>query len=278
MMFEIYVDRLKRSFKKNGPYKTLLTLPKKASLILEDLQNIKRNKTIYNIMAKHTRIIPYQYMSIGGYTIKDHNKKDDTNKVALCFGIYDEVQTELSLVDKGYKVYAFDPTPISVDLFRNNTKLNKLIHYKPWAVWSEDKKMKFFYKEDDQSFDNFEGTLEDIDHSNQYETVDAFSLKTIMEKFDLSIVDYIKMDVEGAVPEVLIAYFNSESDERKFPYEIVFELEMPKDFRMKKAIEILGKIDVLLDTLNKYYNVYNIPNDKASKNMHIHATRFDKDI
>lgn len=277
-MFKIYIDRLKRSLKKNGPYKTFFTLPKKFIVLLEDLKSAKRNKIIYNIIAQHTSIIPWHYMSVGGYTIKDYSKKDNTNKVALCFGIYDDVQTELSLVDKGYKVYAFDPTPISVNLFRNNTNLNKLIHYKPWAVWSEDKKLKFFYKEDDQNFDNFEGSLVDIDHINQYEIVDAFSLKTIMKKFDLSIIDFIKMDIEGAVPEVLIAYFNSESDEKKFPYEIVFELEMPKDFSVAKANELLRKIDILLDTLNRYYNVYYIPNDKVLRHIHIHATRFDKDI
>jgi len=60
--------------------------------------------------------------------------------------------------------------------------------------------MKFFYKEDDQIFDNFEGTLEDIDYSNHYELVDSFSLKSIMNKFEIDCVDYIKMDIEGAVP------------------------------------------------------------------------------
>ena len=276
-MSKIYIERLKMSFKRYGVYKTFLSVPKKIPVIFRNLIPNRRNNIINSILVKHTIMLPWHYSFIGGYTIKDLSEKDKGSKVALSFGIYDDVALELALSKNGYKVYAFDPTPITQDLFKKNPDLKKDIHYSPWAVWSEDKKMKFYYKEDDQNFDNFEGTLEDIDHSNRYELIDAFSLKSIMFKFEINCVDYIKMDIEGAVPEVLIAYFSSENDSEKFPHQIVCELEMPKDFSSPKAVEILEKIESLLSKLNQYYNVYNIPADKASGNIHIHATRIDNE-
>lgn len=276
-MYKFYIDRLKTSLKRNGFLKTLLSFPKKIPLIFRNLKPNKRRKICHDLITKYTKILPWHFIFIGGYSIKELNTKNKDEKVALCFGIYDDVNLELALNKNGYKVYAFDPTPISKELFLKNPDLEKYIHYSPWAVWSEDKKMKFFYKEDDQIFDNFEGTLEDIDHSNHYELVDAFSLKSIMNKFEIDFVDYIKMDIEGAVPEVLMAYFSSENDIDKFPYEIVFELEMPKDFSSPKADEILKKIESLLYKLNQYYKVYNVQNDQPNQNMHIHAVRIDRE-
>ena len=276
-MYKNYIDRLKVSLKRNGLFKTFLRFPNKSAVILRDLSQRKRNKIIYDIVAKHTTILPWTYSFLGGYTLKDQSKIDKDSKVALCFGIYDDVNLELSLSKLGYKVYAFDPTPISQDLFKNNPDLGKHIYYTPCAVWSEDKKMKFFYKEEDQNFDNFEGTLEDIDHSDNYELVDAFSLKSIIHNHHIDNVAYLKMDIEGAVPEVLIAYFSSEFDADKFPYEIVFELEMPKEISSLKSKELLKNIDTLFDKLNQHYNVYSVPSDGSRHNLHIHCTRIDKE-
>ena len=107
-MYKNYIDRLKMSLKRNGLSSTFLRLPKKSAVIIRDLSQRKRNKIIYDIVAKHTTILPYTYSFIGGYTLKDYSKIDKDSKVALCFGIYDDVNLELSLSKLGYKVYAFD--------------------------------------------------------------------------------------------------------------------------------------------------------------------------
>ena len=226
-----YIDRINTSLKRNGVLKTFSRLPIKSLVILQDLMPSNRRKLIKNIINKYTTLLPWHYDFIGGYTIKkiptDHSKR-----LALCFGIYDDVNTELALSKNGFKVYAFDPTPISQNLFKQNPSFKKDIEYYPWAVWSEDKEMKFFYKSNSQNKDNFEGTLEEIDHGDKFEKVDAFSLASIVQKFNIDNIDYIKMDVEGAVPAVLNSYFQTETNTEKFPYEISFELEIERKMGM----------------------------------------------
>lgn len=270
-----YIARFKNSFKRNGLFKTLSILPKKLSVLLRDLTPNKRRKLIENIINEYAKIVPWHYEFIGGYAIKSLSL-DQSKKVALCFGIYDGVTNELALSENGFKVYAFDPTPISQNLFKQSPIYNESIEYYPWAVWSEDKEMKFFYISDTSDKNNFEGTFE-MSHGDKFEKVDAFSLNTIIQKFNIDYVDYIKMDIEGAVPEVLNAYFESETNIEKFPYEMSFELEIPIDIASKKSIESLEKIYTLLETLKDYYNIYYIPDDKMIGNIALHATRFDKD-
>ena len=276
-MYKTYIDRLRMSVKRNGAVETLARVPRKVRVLLRDLKDGKRSNTCYNLIVKHTANLPWHYSFLGGYTIKKCLKIPQNSEVALCFGIYDDINLERSLSELGYKVYAFDPTPVSQALFNNNPDYRNIIHYTPCAVWSEDKKMKFYYKGEDQEFDNFEGTLEDVDHSGAYELVDAFSLQSIIEKFDLGNVAYLKMDIEGAVPEVLISYFASIKDKEQLPYEIVFELEIPKDLESPKSREILKKIELMFDQLSEDYNVYNVPSDNSLHNLHIHCTRLDRE-
>tara|TARA_B100000575_G_scaffold112722_1_gene89747 strand:+ start:3337 stop:4167 length:831 start_codon:yes stop_codon:yes gene_type:complete len=271
-----YYLRLLVSLKRNGLFTTILSLPRKSLVIFRDLVPNKRRELIRKIQREYTSILPWHYKFIGGYAIQKDSLKG-SNKVALCFGIYDDVNNEISLSRNGFKVYAFDPTPITKNLFKNNPKFIEHIEYHPWAVWSENKEMKFFYKNNTQNRENFEGTLEQIDHGDKYERVEAFSLQSIIKKLNINNIHYIKMDIEGAVPEVLNAYFLSNTDKNKYPYEISFELEIPDNVLSNDSKEILEKIYILFNNLKKFYNVYHMPDDKAHGNIGIHATRIDKE-
>ena len=62
------------------------------------------------------------------------------------------------------------------------------------------------------------------------------------------------MDIEGAVPEVLNAYFESETNIEKFPYEMSFELEIPIDIASKK-LEELSDIEFLSEKNESLKNI-----------------------
>ena len=275
MPYKIYLDRLITSFKRNGFFKTFLKLPAKLLFLLLNLPLDKRSKLINQLILDWTENLPWNFSFIEGYAILDLPKEHKKEKTALCFGIYDSVLTELALTNLDYKVFSFDPTPITKNFFKNNPELAHQLNYHPWAVWSEDGKKNFYYIEDDQDEAQFEGTLGGIKHGKNFEEVDCFSLDSIIERLNLVNIDYIKMDIEGAVPAVLSTYLNNETRKIKLATQICFELEIPREIHSKASKEIISSIEVLLKKLKENYNLYSIPNDRKHNHICVLAVKSD---
>jgi FkbM family methyltransferase len=101
-------------------------------------------------------------------------------------------------------VFAFDPTPNSIDLLDSST-LPERFHFYPWAVMAADGSLKFYprLKKDGSKSDVMFTMIPEEETKGDVIEVPAFSLASITDKLGHDRIDLLKMDIEGAEYEVL---------------------------------------------------------------------------
>jgi FkbM family methyltransferase len=124
------------------------------------------------------------------------------------------------------KVYSFEFIPNNISLFKMNTGLNpehqKRIELVPYPL-SDSSGQQMFYKDDGPA-----SRIERAPFSEQSGTINTLSIDDFVLKNNISKVDFIKMDIEGAEPNVLIG-----------------AIETIKKFKPKLAIAIYHSMDDL---------------------------------
>ena len=150
------------------------------------------------------------------------------DSVVYSFGLHTNIHFEEYLIKRfNCRVFCFDPTPASVNLMKNleNTK----IIYKPFGIWKEDKKVKFYYP-DSALPDSYNGSI--VNYTGDVSKGDYLQcckLKTLMKVNNHTNIDVLKIDIEGAAIEVL----NQILEDSIFPEQIAIE---------GAAIEVLNQI------------------------------------
>jgi len=129
----------------------------------------------------------------------------DKNSIVYSLGVGDEVDFDLSVIERfDAEVFAFDPTPNSVDLLDSRT-LPERFHFYPWAVMAADGSLKFYprLKKDGSKSDVMFTMIPEEETKGDVIEVPAFSLASIAKKLGHDRIDLLKMDIEGAEYEVL---------------------------------------------------------------------------
>lgn len=127
------------------------------------------------------------------------------NSIVYSLGVGDEINFDLGIIDKyGVEVFAFDPTPSSVDML-DASKLPDKFHFQPWAVTAKDGSLKFFprLKKDGTKSDVMFTMIPEEETKDDVIEVPAYSLASIVGKLGHDHIDVLKMDIEGAEYEVL---------------------------------------------------------------------------
>lgn len=227
--------------------------------------------------------MPITIKSMNGYPIdinlinqKKNNikqtKKTQKKLTALTFGIYDDVSFELQLKDLGLEVYSFDPSPISIKLFKDNPELSGIIFFKPVGLWIYDGSVKFYESDPTniQSADKKEYSIVNISNSDKFIEFKCKELDTIIKELKLTSIDYLKLDIEGAVPAILNKYFNK--SKIILPEQICFELEFPEKHNSENFNAIMRESRILLKKMNSYYEIFYLP----KQDMFSHIIIYDK--
>jgi len=169
-------------------------------------------------------------------------EKDDV--VIDCGACWGDTPLEFgSIIGENGYVYAFEFIPRNIEIIKINLDLNKNISGRikivKNAVWSKSNKNVYFIDQGPGStvkfekFDGYQGICKSL------------SIDDLVEKENISKVDFIKMDIEGAEPEALIG-----------------ALKTIKRFRPKLAISIYhnlsdySQITPWLDNLNLGYKFF----------------------
>jgi len=172
----------------------------------------KKKRFLKRLLGKELRLrveLDVPVVKDGGWWF--HPGSLGPESVVYSLGVGDEINFDLSLIEVyGAEVFAFDPTPNSVDMLEASW-LPDRFHFYPWAVTAADGTLKFYprLKKDGTKSDVMFTMIPEEATKHDVIEVPAYSLSTIVDKLGHDRIDLLKMDIEGAEYEVLEGLLDS---------------------------------------------------------------------
>ena len=132
------------------------------------------------------------------------------NDIVYSFGICDDIGFELLACERKVNLFAFDPTPYSIDWI-DQQLLPSSFQFYPWAASGSDRDLYLYPRIDrDGKKSSVMFTFhEEASSETGGVKVKSLSLQSITKKFGHKNVDVLKMDIEGAEYEVIDHLLNS---------------------------------------------------------------------
>ncbi|PCJ46038.1 MAG: FkbM family methyltransferase [Gammaproteobacteria bacterium] len=123
------------------------------------------------------------------------------NDIVYSLGVCDDIKFDLKIIaDKQVQVFAFDPTPYSIDWI-NSQQLPDSFHFYPWAASDSDGTFLLYprvSRKGNQSKVMYSFHQQQDGGNDKGISVDAFTLETMVKKLGHKHIDILKMDIEGA--------------------------------------------------------------------------------
>lgn len=165
----------------------------------------------------------------------------NSESIVYSVGVGSNIDFDLALIDDiGLDVYAFDPTPRSIE-WVNKQSLPKKFRFLPLGLGSSDGEMEFFPPSRESSTH-----FSPIDrYSNKnVQTVKApvKTLKSICKELNHTAIDLLKMDIEGAEYDVIDTLQQQDISIN----QILIEFHhMYKGIGLKDTLKAIGKLEEL---------------------------------
>ncbi len=159
--------------------------------------SIKKPLIPFKIQKKCNKI--YLGTEYGGWDIcPDYISKDS---IIYSFGIGEDISFDLEIIKKfGCKVYAFDPTPKSINWLKKQDLPDDFYYY-DYGIADFDGLAKFF-PPDNPNHVSHTILYKDTTKENIVE-VQFYKLESILNKLGHKRIDVLKMDIEGAEYKVI---------------------------------------------------------------------------
>jgi FkbM family methyltransferase len=122
------------------------------------------------------------------------------NPLCYCFGVGLDISFDVALSERGAQVYAFDPTPRSIEFMRQASYDRSKIHFCPIGVWEQNATLRF-YAPMNRTHANF--SAKNIHATSDFFIANCKTLKNIMDDLGHRHIDILKLDIEGSWFEVL---------------------------------------------------------------------------
>ena len=129
--------------------------------------------------------------------------------VVYSFGVGEDIGFELEIIRrKGVEVFAFDPTPNSVDWLERQSlpaQFHSHFHFRPWGVSDRDGTWRLYprLRRDGAESRVMFTLVPDPESGSAGVEVEAKTLVSIMQALGHDHIDILKLDVEGAEYAVL---------------------------------------------------------------------------
>jgi FkbM family methyltransferase len=172
-----------------------------------------------------------------------------SDSIIYSFGVGEDASFDIALMKlTGAKIYAFDPTPRSLDYVNNNSIIlgDKFIMH-DFGLSGKNEDVTFYEPKN----------IKNVSHSifskgeDRSITVTMKTLKSIMQSLNHTYIDLLKMDIEGAEYGVIDDMINN----KIFPSQLLIEFHHRfkniKARKTKKYIKILIKNNYQLFYVNK---------------------------
>jgi FkbM family methyltransferase len=128
-----------------------------------------------------------------------------SNWIVYSAGIGLDMTFDRAVIDRfNCKVFAFDPTPQTVDFVRMANKANTQLedfNFSPIGLWHSDATLRFYAPRTRGWIGSY--SIRNLQGSEDYFEAQCKSLATIMGELGHEKIDLLKMDIEGAEYEVL---------------------------------------------------------------------------
>ncbi len=194
-------------------------------------------KEVYFPIQKKIRNTFVGSKKYGGWFVdlKDLNKKS----IVYSFGIGEDISFDLDLIKKiNCKIYAFDPTPKSLEWLKSQ-KLPENFNYFKYGIAHYNGGMDFFPPENENYVSHTPIKINNNGNKKPIE-VPVYKIKSIMKKFGHNKIDLLKMDIEGGEYKVLENILEDKININQILVE--FHHRFPQ-ISAKKTKEAIGKLN-----------------------------------
>ena len=133
--------------------------------------------------------------------VVDYSKLN-SESIVYSVGVGSNIDFDLALIDEiGLDVHAFDPTPRSIEWVKKQS-LPEKFKFLPLGLGSSDGEMEFFPPSRESST-HFSPVDRYSDKNFQTVKAPVRTLKSICKELNHTVIDLLKMDIEGAEYEVI---------------------------------------------------------------------------
>jgi len=120
----------------------------------------------------------------------------NSNSICYCIGCGEDISFDLGLIKTfNCDVYAYDPTPKSIEYVKKKVANYPKFHFFELGLWNKDDTLRFYTPEDKEHISH---SLVNLQETKNYFDVEVRSLKSLMSDNNHTDLDLIKIDIEGA--------------------------------------------------------------------------------
>jgi FkbM family methyltransferase len=135
----------------------------------------------------------------GGWTVPVSILHRDS--ICYCAGCGEDISFDLRLIDMFQcHVFAFDPTPRSIEYVKNVAGNNSCYHFYPYGLWDTNTEMKFY---EPAKQDYVSHSILNLQKTERYFEAPCKRLSHILKELGHTYLDLLKIDIEGAEYRVL---------------------------------------------------------------------------
>ncbi|MBN1680151.1 MAG: FkbM family methyltransferase [Anaerolineae bacterium] len=173
----------------------------------------------------------------GGWTICPEGLSPQS--IVYSFGVGEDISFDLSLIERyGVQVYAFDPTPRSIDWVNVQT-LPPQFHFSPYGIADRNGTARF-YPPENPAHVSHTVLFRDTTAENVID-VPMKTLDTIAAELQHSHIDILKMDIEGAEYAVIPSIVNSRATINQILVEFHHRFDGITPRQTRNAVVMLRK-------------------------------------
>ena len=160
----------------------------------------------------------------GGWSIVSN--KINKNSIIYSFGVGVDTSFDELLIENFDKIFAFDPTPESINYVKYNLNTKNFI-FNSYGLSSFNKKLKFYAPLDPTHVSY--SSISINQSSDNYIYAQFHTLEKICKKLNHNHIDLLKLDIEGDEYDVVDQILNS----RLRPTQLLIEFHPSKKVRSK---------------------------------------------
>lgn len=191
----------------------------------------------------------------GGFYLPSGFKLEDA--VVYSFGIGEDLSFSQAVVENGGIVYAFDPTPKSVEYVEHSNLFNNPnFHFFSYGLSDKDGK-EVFYMPIKADWVSASVILHECVNTANIAEVEMKTLRTIMSELGHTHIDVLKMDIEGSEFKVIDSLMNPNLGDVDIS---LCAMELHGRFFASKHLEYTENLYESMRK-NKFYDFYGTDNE-----------------